>query len=41
MLNKLARFYALQVEMGKMDIEDVPAKVRELTKEQVKKDREG
>lgn len=41
MLSKLAKFYALQVEPGKMTIEDVPAKVRELTKEQLKKDREG
>jgi len=40
MLSKLAKFYALQVELGKMSIEDVPEKVRELTKEQLKKNRE-
>lgn len=41
MLSKLAKFYALQVELGKITIEDVPAKVRELTKEQLEKNREG
>lgn len=41
MLNKLAKFYATQIKIGKMTIDEVPAKVRELTKEQLKKNREG
>lgn len=41
MLNKLAKFYATQIELGKMTIDEVPAKVRELTRKQLKKKREG
>ena len=32
MLNKLAKFYATQIKLGKMTIDEVPAKVRELTR---------
>lgn len=41
MLNKLAKFYATQIELGKMTIDEVPAKVLELTRKQLEKKREG
>lgn len=40
MLNKLAKFYATQIKIGKMTIDEVPAKVRELTQKLLEKERE-
>lgn len=41
MLNKLAKFYAAQIKLGKMTIDEVPAKVRELTRKLLEKEQEG
>ena len=41
MLNKLAKFYATQSKLGKMTIDEVPAKVRELTRKLLEKEQEG
>ncbi len=41
MLNKLAKFYATQIELGKMTIDEVPAKVRELTRKLLEEKQEG
>lgn len=41
MLNKLAKFYATQIKLGKMIIDEVPAKVRELTRKLLEKEQEG
>lgn len=41
MLNKLAKFYATQIKLGKMTIDEVPAKVRELTRKLLEKKQEG
>lgn len=41
MLNKLAKFYATQIKLGKMAIDEVPAKVRELTRKLLEKEQEG
>lgn len=41
MLNKLAKFYATQIKLGKMTNDEVPAKVRELTRKLLEKEQEG
>lgn len=41
MLNKLAKFYATQIKLCKMTIDEVPAKVRELTRKLLEKEQEG
>ncbi len=41
MLNKLAKFYATLIKLGKMTIDEVPAKVRELTRKLLEKEQEG
>lgn len=41
MLNKLAKFYATQIKLDKMTIDEVPAKVRELTRKLLEKEQEG
>lgn len=41
MLNKLAKFYATQIKLVKMTIDEVPAKVRELTRKLLEKEQEG
>ena len=41
MLNKLAKFYATQIKLSKMTIDEVPAKVRELTRKLLEKEQEG
>lgn len=38
---KLAKFYATQIKLGKMTIDEVPAKVRELTRKLLEKEQEG
>lgn len=41
MLNKLAKFYATRIKIGKMTIDEVPAKVREMTRKLLEEKQEG